>query len=378
MQVIPAIDLESGRSRIVYWPGAAAGIGAPTDRPDRIAERFVALGARLIHLVDFDGARAGAPVNLEAVGAVASRVAVPLQLAGGVDSADGIRLAFAAGATRVVLTTAIADRPDDLRACLAVAGDWLAVGLDPRPERLAAFPWHRAATRRRRSMASSASSSEPGSHASCSATAAPTRTSRGPAELVRSYDAEILVAGGVRDLDGLRRLRDTGVHRRHPRRGPPPGAIDFSTAPGGRRVTVRVPCRRHRRRPLTRPVGCRAASAAACTAGAGGRRAEPVGAPRAAARRPTARPASPAAPGRRDADRHARHGPRARSSSRSRPTCRRSPPATSWRSRRAGSTTGRVFHRTPTLQDGTPFVIQGGDPTGTGTGGPGYRSRTSR
>ena len=30
------------------------------------------------------------------------------------------------------------------------------------------------------------------------------------------------------------------------------------------------------------------------------------------------------------------------------------------------------FHRTPTLQDGTPFVIQGGDPTGTGTGGPGY------
>ena len=33
---------------------------------------------------------------------------------------------------------------------------------------------------------------------------------------------------------------------------------------------------------------------------------------------------------------------------------------------------GTVFHRTPTLQDGTPFVIQGGDPDGTGTGGPGY------
>jgi len=33
---------------------------------------------------------------------------------------------------------------------------------------------------------------------------------------------------------------------------------------------------------------------------------------------------------------------------------------------------GIVFHRTATLPDGTPFVIQGGDPTGTGTGGPGY------
>jgi cyclophilin family peptidyl-prolyl cis-trans isomerase len=33
---------------------------------------------------------------------------------------------------------------------------------------------------------------------------------------------------------------------------------------------------------------------------------------------------------------------------------------------------GVVFHRVATLQDGTPFVIQGGDPTGNGTGGPGY------
>ena len=143
MQVIPSIDVEAGRSRVVFWPGAGAGIGAPTDRPDRIAERFVALGARLVQLVDFEGARAGSPANLDTIGAVAARIAVPLQVAGGVDSAEGIQLAFAAGATRVVLTTAIADRPDDLRACLAVAGDWLAVGLDPRPERLAAFPWRR-------------------------------------------------------------------------------------------------------------------------------------------------------------------------------------------------------------------------------------------
>src|SRR5207253_4625346 len=50
--VIPAIDLEKGRSRVVFWPGAATGVGAPTDRPERIAKRFVELGARLVHLVD--------------------------------------------------------------------------------------------------------------------------------------------------------------------------------------------------------------------------------------------------------------------------------------------------------------------------------------
>jgi len=72
VQVIPAIDLERGRSRVVYWPGAAAGIGAPTDRAERIAERFVAMGAPLVHLVDFEGARTGVPGNLEAVSAIAA------------------------------------------------------------------------------------------------------------------------------------------------------------------------------------------------------------------------------------------------------------------------------------------------------------------
>ncbi|MEO8572137.1 MAG: HisA/HisF-related TIM barrel protein [Chloroflexota bacterium] len=228
MQVIPAIDLEGGRSRIVYWPGAGAGVGAPTDRPDRIAERFVALGARLIHLVDFDGARAGTPANLETVGTVAARVAVPLQLAGGVDSAEGIQLAFAAGATRVVLTTAIADRPDDLRACLAVAGDWLAVGVDPRPERLAAFHWHRAVPPTVDGLVGEL----------VGAGVARFVLSHGGAEpdlayterLVRSYDAEILVAGGVRDLDGLLRLRDTGVAGVILGEAVLSGALDFPAA----------------------------------------------------------------------------------------------------------------------------------------------------
>ena len=98
--------LERGRSRVVYWPGAAAGIGAPTDRPERIAERFVAMGAPLVHLVDFEGARTGVPGNLDAVGAIASKVAVPLQVAGGVDGPDQIRLAFAAGASTAPTTCA--------------------------------------------------------------------------------------------------------------------------------------------------------------------------------------------------------------------------------------------------------------------------------
>ena len=209
MLVIPAIDLERGRSRVVYWPGAAAGIGAPTDRPDRIAERLVAQGAPVIHLVDFEGARRGAPASLDVVGAIASRTATPLQLAGGVESPEAIQLAFAAGATRVVMTTAIADRPADLAACLRIAGDWLAVGLDPRPDRLAAFPWRRAVPPTLDELVGELLGAGVArlvvSHGGTDPDLARVAT------LVRTYHAEILVAGGVRDLDGLRRLRDTGA-----------------------------------------------------------------------------------------------------------------------------------------------------------------------
>src|SRR5439155_21526741 len=103
------------------------------------------LGAPVIHIVDFDGAREGRPANLDAIGAIAGRIATPLQLAGGISSPEAIRLAFAAGATRVVAETALADDPGLLRACLEVAGDWLAIGLDARPDRLGAYPWRRTA-----------------------------------------------------------------------------------------------------------------------------------------------------------------------------------------------------------------------------------------
>ena len=229
MEVIPAIDLEGGRSRTVFWPGVAAGVGTPTDRPDRIAEHFVSLGAPLIHLVDFDGARAGAPANLEVVGAIAARVATPLQLAGGIDSADAIRLAFAAGATRVLVGLAVADDPEGLRACLAVAGDWLAVGLDGREDRLAAFPWRRPRPSPTiRGLVDELVGAGVGrfvlTHGGGDVEVAAFT------DLVRNLEVELVVAGGVRDLDGIRRLRDTGVAGIILGEALLSGAIDYAAA----------------------------------------------------------------------------------------------------------------------------------------------------
>jgi phosphoribosylformimino-5-aminoimidazole carboxamide ribotide isomerase len=227
VQVIPAIDVTGGRSRIVFWPGVSAGVGAPTDRPDRIAEHFVGLGAPVIHVVDFDGAREGRPANLDAIGAIASRISTPLQLAGGIGSPDAIRLAFAAGATRVVAETALADDPPLLRACLEVAGDWLAIGLDARPDRLAAFPWRRSAPASLPDLANelvgygvarfvlSHVTGEEGLAVLASVTA--------------SVGAEILVAGGASDVATVRRVRDAGAAAIILGEALLSGALDYAT-----------------------------------------------------------------------------------------------------------------------------------------------------
>jgi phosphoribosylformimino-5-aminoimidazole carboxamide ribotide isomerase len=212
VQIIPSIDLEGGRSRLVFWPGAAAGSGAPTDRPDRIARHFVALGAPLIHLVDLDGAKSGQPVNLGPVQEIARSTATPLQLAGGIDGPEQVRLAFAAGATRVVMPLSpVLESPDTLRECLAIAGDWLAVGIDGRPERLLEYPWRGRSTPTLMQLVGELV--DAGIHRFV--------LSHGGTEpdvaLLRSLvathgtSADLLVAGGVTDISVMAGLRDAGV-----------------------------------------------------------------------------------------------------------------------------------------------------------------------
>ena len=228
MQVIPAIDVERGRSRIVFWPGVSTGIGAPTDRPERIAEHFVGVGAPLIHVVDFDGARRGAPVNTDAIGAIASRVATPLQLAGGLDTPEGIQVAFAAGATRVVASLALADDPAALRSCVVIAGDWLAIGLDARVDRLTAFPWRRPAPPSLPDLVSELAGQGVRRFVLGHATGAVEIGQL--AELTRSADVDLLVAGGVSDVEGIRRVRDAGAAGIILGEALLSGAIDYETA----------------------------------------------------------------------------------------------------------------------------------------------------
>jgi phosphoribosylformimino-5-aminoimidazole carboxamide ribotide isomerase len=229
MQVIPSIDLRAGRSRLVFWPGAATGTGTPTDRPERIARHFVELGAPAVHLVDLDGAAAGRPVNTAAVQAIARSIATPLQLAGGVDGPEQIELAFAAGATRVVMPLlAVAEHEDRLVASLRIAGDWLAVGLDPRPERFADVAWRTSRPPTLQDLVERLARA--GVHRFVFTHGGAEPDLEVLADLISRSGAEFVLAGGITDVSRLPGIRDAGVRAVLLGEALLGGAIDYQAA----------------------------------------------------------------------------------------------------------------------------------------------------
>ena len=216
MQVIPSLDVHAGRSRLVWWPGASTGVGSPTDRPAVIAASLVAQGAPIVHLVDLDGAQQGRPVNLEAIASVARAVATPLQVAGGIDGPEQVEVAFAAGATRVVVPLwSVVEDPGRLAACLRIGGRLAGRGpgrSTGEPARLSV-----ASPRRCRRLSEIAAELLAAGVRRLVVSHLPLAADRGLAGAIargprcRRWTPRSLVAGGISSLADLETLRAAGV-----------------------------------------------------------------------------------------------------------------------------------------------------------------------
>lgn len=140
MILLPAIDILNGKAVRL----ARGEFDEPTvydADPLDAARRWVRMGARALHVVDLDGARAGAPVNLEQVRRIATEARVPVQVGGGLRTVVAVEEAVLAGAHRVVLGTAAYRNVDLLDEVVRAIGDRLVVSLDARDGLLAAAGW---------------------------------------------------------------------------------------------------------------------------------------------------------------------------------------------------------------------------------------------
>jgi phosphoribosylformimino-5-aminoimidazole carboxamide ribotide isomerase len=140
MILLPAVDIRDGRA-VRLRQGRFEDETVYAEEPLEAARAFVDAGARWLHVVDLDGAREGAPANLEHLGRIAGELGVPVQFGGGLRSTESIRAALSAGAQRVLVGTAAITDPDLLAAALEEWGERVAVAVDVRGGRVSVSGW---------------------------------------------------------------------------------------------------------------------------------------------------------------------------------------------------------------------------------------------
>ncbi len=142
MILLPAVDIRDGRA-VRLRQGHFDDETVYADDPLEAARSFVEAGARFLHVVDLDGARAGEPASLGHLERITRELDVPVQYGGGLRSLGALRAAFAAGADRVVLGTAAYTDPELLDQALETWPGRVLVAVDVRGGQVSVAGWTR-------------------------------------------------------------------------------------------------------------------------------------------------------------------------------------------------------------------------------------------
>ncbi len=141
MNLYPAIDILEGNA-VRLTKGHFHEKKVYDQDPLEAAAGWVGAGARFLHVVDLDGAREGAPVNLDHLERIAGELDVPVQYGGGLRSAKAVGEALDAGATRVILGTAVFSNPKlPFRSVDVYGPDRVVVSIDARAGYVATHGW---------------------------------------------------------------------------------------------------------------------------------------------------------------------------------------------------------------------------------------------
>ncbi len=141
MLIIPAIDLKDGKC-VRLRQGRMDESTVFSDDPVDMAGRWVDAGARRLHLVDLNGAFAGEPVNGDIVRAIAARFPnLPIQIGGGIRTAETIEAYLNAGVEYVIIGTKAVKDPAFVTEMCQEFSEHIIVGLDAMNGKVATDGW---------------------------------------------------------------------------------------------------------------------------------------------------------------------------------------------------------------------------------------------
>ena len=129
MKILPAIDLKDARC-VRLKKGDFGTVHQVAEDPVAVARIFNAAGAKMIHMVDLDGALNGVRKNGEIVRGVASAVDVKIELGGGMRTMEDLDAADNLGVTRFVIGSAAVTDRAFVADAVGKYGARVAVGID--------------------------------------------------------------------------------------------------------------------------------------------------------------------------------------------------------------------------------------------------------
>ncbi len=214
MLIIPAIDIKGGACVRLTQGRMDAETVYSTD-PVEVARRWEALGARLIHLVDLDGAIDGGPSNYKVIERITSQVNCQVQIGGGIrDERTADKYLRIKNVKRIILGTIAVENPALLATLAKKYPGRLAAGIDAKDGFVAIKGWVDVTS----SRASELATELEGKGISCIIYTDISRDGmlKGPnhkatCDLADSVNIPVVASGGVSTLDDVRAYLGSGV-----------------------------------------------------------------------------------------------------------------------------------------------------------------------
>ncbi|WP_210610849.1 1-(5-phosphoribosyl)-5-[(5-phosphoribosylamino)methylideneamino]imidazole-4-carboxamide isomerase [Priestia flexa] len=138
--IYPAIDMRGGKC-VRLLQGDYDKETVYGDSPVDMAAQFAGEGAKWIHMVDLDGAKAAKRVNNEFVLEVKKKLGVNVQIGGGIRSEEDVAYYLENGIDRVILGSAAISNPEFVKKMLRQYGEKIAIGIDARDGYVATEGW---------------------------------------------------------------------------------------------------------------------------------------------------------------------------------------------------------------------------------------------
>ena len=213
MIILPAVDIIDGKA-VRLLKGDYNEKTVYGDDPLEFAEKFKKAGANYIHIVDLEGAKSGGTPNFGTIKRIIEKSGLFCEIGGGIRDIETIEKYINAGASRVILGTAAAEKPEFLKEAVRKFGEKIAVGADLKDGYIAVKGWTRKTdiTAKKFFTDLSRIGVKTVICTDISKDGAMQGTNVGLyKEVSAEFDIDIIASGGVSSLEDVKALKDLGV-----------------------------------------------------------------------------------------------------------------------------------------------------------------------